>query len=114
MTSQRLALAEQLFEPLLNGEKRQTIRWRETVIEPGLMEYFSEVTPNRRVAVWVTSCRMMPLSEVAAFLGKEDEWPDDVMLSGMQRHYPEIQMHDPVQVVSHLTPQQTNARLKAT
>ena len=113
MMNQSLPLAERLFGPLLNCEKRATIRWRESTIEPGLMEYYSEVTPESRVAVWVTGCDTMALSEVAAFLGKQDDWPDDVMLSGMREHYPEIQLHDRVQVVSHLTPQESEAHLKA-
>ena len=113
MTKQRLTLAEHLFEPLLNGEKKATIRWREPVIAPGVMEYYNDVTPDRRVVVWVTRCDTMSLSEVAGFLGMEDVWPDNVMLSGMREHYPEIQMHDLVQVVSHLSPDETKARLEA-
>jgi hypothetical protein len=42
-------------------------------------------------------------------VGKQDIWPDAVMLSGMREHYPEIELDDIVQVVEHLTPQQTEA-----
>ncbi len=43
----------------------------------------------------------MPLASVAAYLGKSDEWPDDVMLAGMREHYPGIELNDIVQVVEH-------------
>jgi len=107
---QRLALAARLFPLLARGEKTSTIRWRETQIEPGPMAYFCEDDPNERAVVLVTRCTNMPLTEVAAFVGKAEEWPDDVMLDGMRKHYPEIELTDVVQVVEHLTPEQTAAQ----
>lgn len=43
----------------------------------------------------------MPLSSVAAYLGKSANWPDDVMLEGMREHYPAITLSDIVQVIEH-------------
>jgi hypothetical protein len=43
----------------------------------------------------------MPLTSVAAYLGKADEWPDDAMLPGMREHYPGIELSDIVQVIEH-------------
>ena len=68
------------------------------------MRYVCESDPTSNVIVKVTQCTDMPLNEVAAFVGKSDEWPDDVMLSGMQDHYPEIGMSDIVQVIEHDPP----------
>ena len=47
----------------------------------------------------VTNCTDLPLSKAAAFVGKQDEWPDEVMLAGMREHYPEIELSSTVQVI---------------
>ena len=104
---QELCVVDRLFPSILSGEKTSTIRWREVRIEPGYMTYICEDDPNKTAVVWVTNCTDVPLSEVAAFVGKETEWPDAVMLEGMRKHYPEIELVDIVQVVEHLTPAQT-------
>lgn len=106
---QQLAVVARLFPLILNGEKTSTIRWRETQIEPGPMTYVCEGDPTTRAVVLVTRCTSMPLAEVAAFVGKADKWPDDVMLEGMREHYPEIGLLDIVQVIEHLTPEKTAA-----
>lgn len=108
---QQLDVVARLFPLVLSGEKTSTIRWREARIAPGFMTYLCEGEPEKRAVVWVTRCTDMPLSEVAAFLDKRDEWPDDVMLEGMRAHYPEIAPSDVVQVVEHLSPDET-LRLK--
>lgn len=46
----------------------------------------------------------MPLSEVASFVGKTDEWPDQIMLEGMREHYPEIKLSSIVQVIEYRVP----------
>lgn len=104
---QELRIVDRLFPLILSGEKTSTIRWREARIEPGYMSYFCEGDASKTAVVWVTGCTSIPLSEVAAFLGKEIEWPDAIMLEGMRKHYPEIELVDIVQVVEHLTPTQT-------
>jgi hypothetical protein len=108
---QNLAIVGRLFPLVLTGEKTSTIRWRESRIEPGLMTYHCEDDPEKSAVVWVTKCTEMPLSDVAAFLGKQAEWPDATMLEGMRRHYREIELVDIVQIVEHLTPAETR-RLK--
>jgi hypothetical protein len=106
---QSLTVVNRLFPSILDGEKTHTIRWRETRIRPGLMRYVCAGDPARAVDVLVTRCTDVPLSQAAALVGKQDIWPDAVMLSGMREHYPEIELDDIVQVVEHLTPQQTEA-----
>ncbi len=46
----------------------------------------------------------MPLSEAARFLGREAEWPKQIMLEGMREHYPDIRWEDEVQIIEHLPP----------
>jgi hypothetical protein len=107
---QQLAVVARLFPLIESGEKRSTIRWQETRIAPGYMRYVSEGDPRRTTIVWVTRCTDVPLSEAAAFVGREAEWPKDVMLSGMREHYPAIAWDDIVQIVEHLTPSETAMR----
>lgn len=106
---QTLTVVARLFPLVENGEKISTIRWRERRIEPGLMTYVCEGDAQKSAVVWVTTCTDMPLSEAAAFLGREEEWPDAVMLEGMREHYPEIELTSIVQIVEHLSPAETSA-----
>lgn len=108
---QELAVVARLFPLVLSGEKTSTIRWREARIESGPMTYVCEGEPTKRAVVLVTRCTDLPLAKVADFLGKAEEWPDPVMLAGMREHYPEISLTDVVQVVEHLMPEDTAARL---
>ncbi len=103
---QELSVVARLFPLILSGEKTSTIRWKEARILPGPMRYLCEDDPSRNAVVEVTRCSDMPLGEVAAYLGRADDWPDDVMLTGMREHYPEIELSDIVQVVEHLPPEQ--------
>jgi hypothetical protein len=48
------------------------------------MIYECDTDPREAVTVFVTTD--MPLSQAAAFVGRNDEWPDDVMLAGMREH----------------------------
>ncbi|MEM7223761.1 MAG: ASCH domain-containing protein [Pseudomonadota bacterium] len=104
---QQLPVVARLFPLILSGEKTSTIRFREAPIGPGAMTYVCVDDPAKTAVVWVTRCTDMALSEVAAYLGRQTEWPDAVMLEGMREHYPEIEMTDTVQVIEHLTPAQT-------
>lgn len=104
---QSLSLAPHLWADAASGEKRATIRWGERRISPGPMAYVHEKDRSRRLVVEVTRVTDMPLSAVAAFLGRKREWPDPVLLDGMRRHYPEIALADEVQVIEHLSPQET-------
>lgn len=106
---QQLAVVARLFPLIISGQKTSTIRWQEPQIKPGPMVYVCEGDPAKRAVVLVTRCTCMPLAEAAAFVGNEDEWPDDVMLVGMREHYPEIELTDVVQVIEHSTPEKTAA-----
>jgi hypothetical protein len=108
---QQLVAVERLFPAILNGTKTSTIRWNEPRIESGPMTYLCEGNSSRTASVWVTKCTDLPLSQVAAFLGKEAEWPDATMLAGMREHYPKINLTDIVQVIEHLTPAESLSRL---
>lgn len=107
---QSLGVVARLFPLVEAGQKTSTIRWNETRIEPGYMRYVSDLDPAQTCVVWVTRCTDLALSDAPRFLGKEKEWPREIMLSGMREHYPPIGWHDTVQVVEHLTPEQTRLR----
>lgn len=107
---QQLDVVARLFPLILSGEKRSTIRWRETRIVPGPMRYVCDTDPERATIVRVLRCTDMPLSKTAAFLGKQVEWPKHVLLEGMREHYPGIGWHDIVQVVEHLSPEESSDR----
>jgi hypothetical protein len=98
---QTLEVVGRLFPLVLSGEKTSTIRFREPRIVPGPMRYVCSDDSGKTAVVNVTKCTDMPLASVAAYLGKTDEWPDDVMLSGMREHYPDIELSDIVQVIEH-------------
>jgi hypothetical protein len=107
---QSLRVVGRLFPDILSGKKRSTIRWREQRITPGYMRYIHHDDPSRTVVIWVTRCTDMPLSQAASYLGRETEWPKEVMLEGMREHYPAIAWDDEVQIVEHLTPRETACR----
>lgn len=102
---QKLDVVERLFPLVVAGEKTSTIRFREQQIRIGPMVYWCEGNSTMATTVWVTRCSDMALCEAAAFLGKAEEWPDNVMLDGMREHYPDIQLSDIVQVVEHESPE---------
>jgi hypothetical protein len=107
---QTLGVVARLFPLIEAGEKTSTIRWREARIVPGYLRYVCDGDPAETAIVWVTRCTDIPLSEAAAFVGREAEWPKEVMLAGMREHYPEIRWDDVVQIVEHLTPAETLRR----
>ena len=108
---QSLGVVGRLFPKILNGSKTSTTRWRELRIEPGSMTYICDDDPGSTAVVWVTRWTDVPLRDAAALVGREDDWPNHVMLAGMREHYPDITLDDTVQVVEHLTPDQTKQRL---
>jgi len=101
---QKLLVVDRLFSLILSGEKTSTIRWRETPIKPGPMTYICAQDSSKQAVVLVTKCTGMALSQAAAYLGREAEWPDAIMLEGMRAHYPDIELSDMVQVIEHLKP----------
>ncbi len=101
---QTLGVVDRLFPQILSGEKTSTLRWRERHIAPGPMRFVCDGDSSKTVVVEVFQCTEMALSEVATFVGKSDEWPDEVMLEGMREHYPDIQLSSVVQVVSFEPP----------
>ncbi|MES9901744.1 MAG: ASCH domain-containing protein [Sedimenticola sp.] len=104
---QKLDVVERLFPLIVAGEKTSTIRFREHQLHVGPMVYWCEGNSEKTVTVWVNRCTVMPLSKAAEFLGKAEEWPDEVMLEGMREHYSEIQLSDIVQVIEHLNPKES-------
>lgn len=104
---QQLSVVGRLFPSIVDCSKSSTIRWNENPITPGVMRYVREDPPHRSIDVMVIACTQMPLSQASEFLGREVEWPSEVMLDGMREHYPEISLSDIIVVIEHLTPQQT-------
>ena len=102
---QKLDVANRLFPLLLTGEKTSTIRFNEQRIRIGPMTYWCEGDSSKSVTVWVNRCTDMQLSEVAVYLNRVDDWPDDVMLNGMREFYPNIEISDTVQVIEHFNPE---------
>jgi len=96
---QSLFVVDRLFPLILSGEKTSTIRWRERHIAPGHLTFVCDGDSGRTAVVEVTRCTDMPLSAAAAFVGRKDDWPDDIMLKGMREHYPEIELSSIVQVI---------------
>ncbi len=105
---QELHLVARLFPSVVSGAKRSTIRWRETDIRLGLMRYVCLDDPDQTAVVRVVRVASMPLADAAEYLGTETEWPPQAMLDGMREHYPDIELHDIVQVIEHLSPQESN------
>lgn len=104
MSLQNLEIVPRLLPDVRAGRKRHTIRWREREIVPGLMLYVNAQDAFDTVMVCVTHVEKMPLSDVAARLGKSAEWPDTELLEGMREHYPCIDMDSEVAVIHHLPP----------
>ena len=96
---QTLGVAGRLFPEIVTGEKTSTIRWGEARIVPGLLRFISDKNSSQTIEVEVFRCTDMPLSEAASFVGKANEWPDQIMLEGMREHYPDIQLSSVVQVI---------------
>ncbi len=101
---QSLTIVSRLLPEVRSGQKRHTIRWRERAIVPGPMLYISTENASDQVMVQVTEVRPMPLSAVASWLNKSDEWPDAVLLAGMREHYPDIELDSEVEVIHHTVP----------
>ena len=102
---QELKVVARLYPAILDGTKTSTIRFNEQHITLGALSYVCEGSLNQSVVVWVTKCTDMALADAASYLGKTSEWPDEIMLKGMQEHYHEIQLSDIVQIVEHLNPE---------
>ncbi|MBX3529949.1 MAG: ASCH domain-containing protein [Rhizobiaceae bacterium] len=101
---QLLGVVNRLWEPLVRGEKRSTIRFGEAEIRPGLLRYVNDADPSLTAVVNVTRVSRMKLADAAAFLGRTADWPPQVMLEGMREHYPDIVLDDTVQVIEHSVP----------
>jgi hypothetical protein len=101
---QSLAVVKRLFPLIVCGDKTSTIRWHKQHIIPGSLMFFCKEDPNITVLVTVTRCTEMLLSDAAAFVGQSGEWPDKIMLAGMQEHYPDIALSSLVQVIEYDLP----------
>lgn len=101
---QSLEIVPRLIPDVRSGKKQHTIRWQERNIVPGPMRYVNAENADDTLVVMVTAVKTMPLSCVARYLGKSEEWPDMILLAGMQEHYPDIQLDSEVEVIHHLAP----------
>lgn len=96
---QYLDVAGRLFPDVLSGVKTNTMRWHETRIVPGSLMLINCDDRTQTHLVQVTRCTDVALSQAAAWVGIEKEWPADKMLASMRSHYPEITLSDSVQVI---------------
>lgn len=87
---QSLGVVSRLFPLILSGEKTSTIRWREQEISPGQLTFFNLDDPTQSVDVQAVRCTEMPLSLAARYVGREDDWPDEIMLEGMRDFRPSL------------------------
>ncbi|ORM71108.1 ASCH domain-containing protein [Pantoea rwandensis] len=101
---QSLKIVSRLIPDVRSGKKQHTIRWREEKIIPGPMQYVNADDDTDTFVVQVTKVKTMKLFTVACYLGKLEEWPDDVLLRGMREHYPDIRLDSEVAVIHHLVP----------
>ncbi|MBN9928544.1 ASCH domain-containing protein [Pantoea agglomerans] len=108
---QQLTFVPRLIPAVRSGEKTSTIRWQEGDITMGPLRLVNQQDETDAVIVWVKQVDTLRLSEVAATLGKKEEWSDEVLLEGMREHYPEIRLSSEVQLITHLTPAETLQKL---
>lgn len=108
--TQTLGVVGRLFPDIASGAKTSTIRWQERHIVPGPLTFICDDDASQTIDVVVFRCTDLPLHQAAAFVGRAAEWPDDVMLLGMQEHYPEITLGSIVQIVEFYPPGSANAR----
>lgn len=108
---QQLTLVPRLVPDVRSGAKTSTIRWQEGEIVTGLLKLVNEQDATDEIIVWVTKIETLRLNEVAERLGKEAEWPDVVLLEGMREHYPDMRLSSEVQLITHLTPAETQEKL---
>ena len=99
---QILGVVPRLWPELQSGDKRSTIRWSEPDVTLGRLRFVCDGSPLLTFDVRVWRVTKLALSDAAGFLGKAKEWPPEVMLNGMQEHYPEVQLQDVVQVIEFL------------
>lgn len=99
MSTQSLGIVDRLMPEVRSGAKTSTIRWNERRVQPGPLRFVNDKDPCDVATVNVTRCTDLPLSATAEFVGRLDEWPDDVLLDGMREHYPDIELDSVVQVV---------------
>lgn len=100
---QSLKIVSRLLPEVRSGLKTHTIRWREKKIVTGPMLYVNASDVSDKILVLVTKVEKMPLSAVAFYLGKQNEWTDDGLLLGMREHYPEIELDSIVDIIHHIT-----------
>jgi len=101
---QVLGVVDRLFPQILSRKKTSTIRWQEIHIVSEPMKFVCDGNSSQTIEVEVFRCTDMPLSEAASFVGKADEWPDEIMLEEMREHYPDIQLSSIVQVIEYKPP----------
>ncbi len=98
---QTLELVDRRWPALLNGEKTDTIRWKEGMIKPGLLKYVACGDRNTTAWVWVVSVRKMLLKDVPNEPDKQD------LLKRMQKHYPAITLTTEIDFIEHLSVPET-------
>lgn len=102
---QKLKLVDRRFPALMAGEKTDTIRWNEGVVETGLLLYEGCDDLSLQTTVWVTDVLFIPLRKVSEEVGSGESL--EYILSSIRVHYPDITLDTEIMLVKHLTPAET-------
>lgn len=104
---QRLELVDRLFDDIFSGKKKNTKRYKDKKITEGYLLYEASENNQLRALVWVTNVETMPLFEVVKRVEEERNTSVDDLLRRMRSHYPDISLDTRIEVVMHLTPNET-------
>ncbi len=110
---QWLHLVERRWTALLSGEKISTIRLNEGFVHKGFLVYRD--CPNERFAevVYVNRVYYIPLRQAVELEGFDDHTPnEEVALTNMKKHYPNITLDTLVLFVQHLSVPETRKKYK--
>lgn len=105
VTTQAIGLANTLFDDLLTGKQRRTIRLGEKDFEPGFLMYQGSQDPSVTAFVWITDVLHIKLKGAAIKTGETLEF----LIEELSPYYPAqvINGETRVTLILHLTPEAT-------
>lgn len=100
---QKLELVDDRFPDMVNGQKTNTLRWKEGEVKEGYLLFYATKNPSWKALVWVTNVRNIPMDQIAYVY---DMSPQELH-KAMLRHYPDINIDSNVSYIEYLSPIQT-------